>query len=61
MTDRVEYSLRSQPITHLALPLVRRQLDRIFRYRAGAIREILRPRRFGDSDPDSTDWPKIQS
>ena len=44
MTDRVEYSLRSQPITHLALPLVRRQLDRIFRYRAGAIREILRPR-----------------
>ena len=43
MTDRVEYSLRGQPVSHLVLPLVRHQLDRIFRYRSRVIREILRP------------------
>jgi ligand-binding SRPBCC domain-containing protein len=38
MTDRVEYQLPLRPAGALALPLVRRQLDRIFRYRANAIR-----------------------
>ena len=41
MTDRVEYRLPFQPAGALALPLVRRQLDRIFRYRASAIRLLL--------------------
>lgn len=41
MTDRVEYRLPLWPAGAVALPLVRRQLDRIFRYRASAIREIL--------------------
>ena len=41
MTDRVEYRLPLQPLGYLVLPLVRRQLDRIFRYRAGAIRRLL--------------------
>jgi ligand-binding SRPBCC domain-containing protein len=42
MTDRVEYRLPLEPAGALALPLVRRQLDRIFRYRAGAIRRVIR-------------------
>jgi ligand-binding SRPBCC domain-containing protein len=41
MTDRVEYRLPLQPAGAIALPLVRRQLDRIFRYRASAIRQLL--------------------
>ncbi len=41
MTDRVEYRLPFQPAGSLALPLVRRELDRIFRYRASAIRRLL--------------------
>jgi ligand-binding SRPBCC domain-containing protein len=41
MTDRVEYCLPFQPAGYLALPLVRRQLDRIFRYRATTIRRLL--------------------
>jgi ligand-binding SRPBCC domain-containing protein len=41
MTDRVEYRLPFQPAGSLALPLVRRQLDRIFRYRASAIGQLL--------------------
>ena len=52
MTDRVEYRLPLQPAGSLALPLVRRQLDRIFRYRASAIRQLLggdRSAAIGDS------------
>ena len=41
MTDRVEYRLPLQPAGVIALPLVRRQLDRIFRYRADVIRQLL--------------------
>jgi ligand-binding SRPBCC domain-containing protein len=41
MTDRVEYRLPLMPAGMLALPLVRRQLDRIFRYRADTIRRLL--------------------
>ena len=41
MTDRVEYRLPFQAAGSLALPLVRRQLDRIFRYRASAMRQLL--------------------
>lgn len=48
MTDRVEYCLPFRPAGLLALPLVRRQLDRIFRYRASAIRLLLA----GDANRD---------
>ena len=41
MTDRVEYELPLGPAGMLVLPLVRRQLDRIFGYRASAIRRLL--------------------
>ena len=41
MTDRVEYRLPFEPLGNIALPLVRRQLDRIFRYRATTIRSLL--------------------
>ena len=41
MTDRVEYRLPFRPFGSIALPLVRRQLDRIFRYRASTIRQLL--------------------
>jgi ligand-binding SRPBCC domain-containing protein len=44
MTDRVEYRLPLEPAGSLALPLVRRQLDRIFRYRALAIHRLLSER-----------------
>ena len=40
MTDRVEYRLPLRAAGLVALPLVRRQLDRIFRYRAATIREL---------------------
>ena len=45
MTDRVEYRLPFLPLGVLALPLVRRQLDRIFRYRASAIGAALQTER----------------
>ena len=41
LTDRVEYRLPLHPLGSVALPLVRRQLDRIFRYRASAIAAML--------------------
>ena len=41
MTDHVEYRLPFQPVGTVALPLVRRQLDRIFRYRASTIVRLL--------------------
>jgi len=43
MTDRVEYRLPGHPFAGPVMPLVRRQLDRIFRYRARVIGEILGP------------------
>jgi ligand-binding SRPBCC domain-containing protein len=44
MTDRVQYRLPAHPLSAPVLPLIRRQLDRIFSYRARAMREILLPR-----------------
>ncbi len=41
MRDRVRYRLPLHPLGSAALPLVRRQLSRIFRYRGAAIRELL--------------------
>lgn len=41
MTDVVRYRLPLWPLGAVALPLVSRQLRRIFNYRARAIREIL--------------------
>ncbi|MEJ2514550.1 MAG: SRPBCC family protein [Gammaproteobacteria bacterium] len=41
MTDRVEYRLPGHPFAGPVLPLVRRQLDRIFRFRARTIRNLV--------------------
>ena len=40
--DEVTYELPMYPIGEVAAPLVRRQVQRIFSYRAGAIRTALR-------------------
>ena len=39
--DRVEYDLPVWPFGELAYPLVRYELDRIFRFRSNSIRDIL--------------------
>jgi len=39
--DRVEYELPLWPFGELVYPLVRRELDRIFRFRSDSIRDIL--------------------
>lgn len=41
MTDEVRYRLPLWPLGEIALPVVTRQLHRIFSYRAEAIRELL--------------------
>lgn len=41
MTDRVTYRLPGHPLAGPFLPLVRAQLERIFRYRAATIRRLL--------------------
>ena len=39
--DDVQYALPLQPFGEFAHPLVRRQLDKIFRYREAAVRRLL--------------------
>jgi ligand-binding SRPBCC domain-containing protein len=41
--DLVRWALPLQPLGEIATPVVRRQLERIFRFREAAIREILSP------------------
>lgn len=41
--DRVEYELPLWPLGEIALPLVRFQLDRIFRFRSDAVQALLVP------------------
>lgn len=41
MTDEVRYRLPFHPLGAIALPVVSRQLERIFRYRARVIAEVL--------------------
>ncbi|HSG48045.1 MAG TPA: SRPBCC family protein [Longimicrobiales bacterium] len=41
MRDQVRYRLPLHPLGGLALPLVRAQITRIFRFRSGAIRRLL--------------------
>ncbi len=41
MLDRVDYALPLDPLGRIALPIVRRQLDRIFDYRAEVITRLL--------------------
>ena len=47
MTDEVRYLLPLEPLGSLALPIIRWQLDRIFRYRKAAIRAVF-PHRVGE-------------
>jgi ligand-binding SRPBCC domain-containing protein len=41
MTDEVRYLPPFEPFGRLALPLIRWQLDRIFRFRGEAIRAVF--------------------
>ena len=45
MRDRVRYRLPLWPLGELGHPVVRRQLERIFRYRSDSVREALGGRR----------------
>jgi ligand-binding SRPBCC domain-containing protein len=40
--DEVRYRLPFDPLGRLAYPLIRRQVDGIFRYRQGRVRELMR-------------------
>lgn len=51
VTDEVRYRLPFSIVGQLALPLVRRQLNRIFDYRAFAVRKALEPSAAVQSTP----------